>query len=427
MHAMTASRHATGPVEATGRRNMRLLMQLRWLAVAGQAVTILAVHLALDVHLPLRPMIGVLLALIVLNLVTKAALERHHIGNRELFLALLLDMAALSAQLYLSGGVGNPFVSLYLLQVVLGALLLQAWSSWTLVAVAATLFGLLELFAPPLDLPPPFAITLSRPYIVALWVNFLLAAVLLVLFLTRINRNLRDRDAHLAQMRQRAAEEDHIVRMGLLASGAAHELGTPLSSISVILADWKPRSPETREDVAEMQREIARCKEIVRGILVASGELVGEAPGPTTLRSFARKVAAEWDARHPSILRLDDRLGTDQPIVADRALAQVIDNVLDNALEASATAITLTAEHNDGALVLAFRDDGTGFAPDMLDQLGKPYHSSKGHHGRGLGLFLTVNVLRKLGGGVTAANAPEGGARVTLTLPLAALALEAPQ
>src|SRR6185369_11629500 len=110
-------------------------------------------------------------------------------------------------------------------------------------------------------------------------------------FISRINANLRRRDARLAALRQRAAEEDHIVRMGLLASGAAHELGTPLSTISVILSDWRQirsvtRNRELAGDVAEMQAQIERCKSIVSGILMSSGQARGEGTIRTSIRHF---------------------------------------------------------------------------------------------------------------------------------------------
>ena len=108
-------------------------------------------------------------------------------------------------------------------------------------------------------------------------IDLYVAGVLLVIFIARISRNLRSRDAHVADLRRRAAEEDGIVRMGLFASGAAHELGTPLASLSVILADWRrmpelDRSPELADDVAEMEAELARCKAIVTDILHSAGE-----------------------------------------------------------------------------------------------------------------------------------------------------------
>jgi two-component system sensor histidine kinase RegB len=102
----------------------------------------------------------------------------------------------------------------------------------------------------------------------------------------------------------------------------------------------------------------------------------------------------------------------------------MICNVLDNALEASPHWVGLTAAHDGDALTLTIMDAGPGFAPEMLAQFGKPYQSTKGRPGGGLGLFLVVNVARTLGGSVSAMNRPEGGAVVTLTLPLAAITLE---
>lgn len=405
-----------------------LLVQLRWLAVGGQLATILAVEYLLDVRLPLAPMIGTLAGLVALNLVALAVRRRRPVTNAQLFAALLLDVAALTVQLYLSGGAANPFISLYLLQVVLGAVLLEAWSSWTLVALTSAAFAGLAVIAPPLPLPPRFASTLSPSFVLGSWFNFTLAAVLLVLFVTRISRNLRERDAHLAAMRQRAAEEEHIVRMGLLASGAAHELGTPLASISVLLGDWRSEpaiinSPHLAAEVDEMRTEVARCKQILGGVLFAAGEVTGEAPARTTLSRFLDDIVADWSGGDPGRVTIDNRFDGDVPIVADRALAQALTNMLDNAVEASASSIRLTVEQRGEWLMLTLRDDGIGFPPAILAELGKPYRSSKDRKGAGLGLFLATNVLRTLGGTLNARNLPQGGAEVSLCLPLPALAL----
>jgi two-component system sensor histidine kinase RegB len=412
--------------EDAAARNMRLLVLLRWLAVGGQLAAILIVHFGLAIHLPLAPMFVVLAALVMLNIMTWLGHPHWPVTNFQLFGSLACDVVALSVQLYLSGGASNPFVSLYLLQVVMGAVLLHAWSSWALVGLTSAALALVAMTSPPLALPPFLATTLSPIYVIGLWCNFVLAAVLLVLFVTRIAANLRSRDAHLAAMRQRAAEEDHIVRMGLLASGAAHELGTPLSSISVLLGDWKGelairREPRLAAEVDEMQAEVMRCKTIVSGILFAAGEVTGEAPERTTLRRFLSGIVDTWSGN----VAFDDRLGEDRPIVADRALGQALTNLLDNAAEAGANAITLVARLEDTMLVLTVQDDGSGFSPDVLASLGRPYNSNKDRRGAGLGLFLATNVLRTLGGTLQARNRSQGGAETILRLPLASLALEA--
>ncbi|MBS0430654.1 MAG: ATP-binding protein, partial [Proteobacteria bacterium] len=118
-----------------------------------------------------------------------------------------------------------------------------------------------------------------------------------------------------------------------------------------------------------------------------------------------------------------NRFGQDMPAVSDSALKQMVGNVLDNALEASPQGLHFDAAREGDALVLTVTDQGPGFLPAMLRQLGKPYQSSKGRPGGGLGLFLVVNVARTVGGTVSARNRQEGGAEVRITLPLAAIAL----
>lgn len=417
----------TATPEEAARRNLLLLVQLRWLAVLGQLTTILGVHLAFGVKLPLVPMLITVGVLVSLNLAMYPARALRPATNAQVMAGLLVDVTCLTVLLYLSGGATNPFVSLYLLQVVLGAVLLETGSSWALVFLTSTAFAFLALVHRPLPLPPMLATTLSGPFLFALWFNYTLTATLIVQFVTRIARNLRDRDARLAELRQRAAEEEHIVRMGLLASGAAHELGTPLASISVALGDWRAdrkiaKDAQLSAEVADMQAEVARCKSIVAGILFAAGEISGEAPERTTLRRFVTGLVEGWP-RNDSVI-LDYRLGSDLPIVADRALEQSIVNLLDNAVEAGATRIRLSIAQQDQALVLAVRDDGRGFPEAILPRIGDPYNSSKGRQGAGLGLFLAHNVLRTLGGTLTARNCESGGAEVILRVPEAALALE---
>lgn len=408
--------------DKTNKKNLLLLIQLRWLAVGGQVVTILVVHYWLGITLPLMPMAGVILFLVGLNVVS---LLRHRnqseVSNTELFLELLLDVAALTVQLYLSGGAANPFISLYLLQVILGAVLLEAWSTWALVAISSGCFIWLTASYREIAMPHAHGADLFNLHIQGMFICFVLAASLLVLFVTRIQRNLRARDAQ-------SAEEDHIVRMGLLASGAAHELGTPLSTVSVILSDWQrmpmfKADPEIVEELSDMLGQLDRCKAIVSGILASSGAPRGEGTVRTTVNAFLDGLVEEWRSGRPAI-RIDytNAFRPNAPIVSDAALKQVIFNVFDNACEASPAWMGIAVGRQGEDLVIAVSDAGPGFDREMLAEFGKPYRSSKDRPGSGLGLFLVVNVLRKLGGTVTPKNGKNGGASVTLRLPLASLA-----
>ena len=423
---------------ATGHKNMLQLIRLRWIAVFGQIITMLVVILGLKISLPVPHMLEVLACLMAFNIASHLRWhERPLVTNRELFLALLVDVGTLTALLYLTGGASNPFAFLYLLQVIISAVLLEVWSTWTIVAITSICFACLSQFYMPLSLPQDRDNGVFSLYVEGMLICFLLIAALLAVFITRIGSNRRAGDAQLAALRQRAAEEDHIVRMGLLASGAAHELGTPLATLAVILGDWRhmpefSNNPVLLEEIGEMQLQLQRCKTIVSGVLLSAGQARGESSVKTTLNTFLGDIAEEFRCTRPvATFIYENRIEQDMTVAFDSALKQMICNVLDNALEASPRWLSMIAMGIDGELVLEISDHGPGFLPAMLDQLGKPYQSTKGKTGGGLGLFFVVNVARKLGGGVVAYNrnqteaGPDAvGAVVRLTLPLSAISLE---
>lgn len=418
---------------AAGRKNLYQLIQLRWIAVVGQLLTVAFTHYSLNMPLPLQPMLGIVAGMAVFNLLSLLRWRtRGNVSDIELFIVLLVDVAALTAQLYLSGGISNPFVFLYLLQIAVAAMLLRGGFTWSMVLIASACVVLLAERNRPLPLPSNLGNGWENPYVLGLLVCFVLNAALVVVFITRIGNNLRRRDARLAAVRQRAAEEEHIVRMGLLASGAAHELGTPLATVAVILGDWK-RVPALandavlQEEIGMMEAQVQRCKAIVSGILVSAGETRGEHSSQTTVRRFLSTVVEDWRAtRFVDTFVFENHIQDDSPMVADATLEQMVFNVLDNAREASPQWVRMDVEREDDTLKIVVTDQGAGFSAALLDHIGTPYQSTKGRPGSGLGLFLSMNVARTLGGSVVARNRPQGGAEVTITISLAAIGLHDP-
>src|SRR5690606_35536008 len=161
--------------------------------------TIEVVHYGFGIPIPVRSMLAVLAALVLFNIASLLRWRtRREVTNAELLFALLVDVGMLTAQLYLAGGAANPFVFLYLLQVILGAVLLPAWAAWTMVAVTSACFAGLALCAQPLPLRPDHDRGLASPYVLGMLVCFALNAALLVTFIGRIAANLRERDTRLA-------------------------------------------------------------------------------------------------------------------------------------------------------------------------------------------------------------------------------------
>jgi two-component system, sensor histidine kinase RegB len=421
----------TNVLNETGHKNMLHLIHLRWLAVGCQIATILVATWGFGIQLPLFNMLAVMVCLIAFNIGSHLRWhEERVVSNRELFLAMLVDIASLTAQLYFTGGINNPFVFLFLLQVILSAVLLRAESTWLVVAITTLCLAFLSIVNKPLVWPLNSTYKLADLYATGLVICFVLNAALLVIFITRIGRNLRAGDAALASLRQRAAEEEHIVRMGLLASGAAHELGTPLATMSVVLGDWKrmpqfSKDPAMLEEIEEIEGQLLRCKSIVSGILLSAGETRGESSSKTSLNEFFESLVEEWESSRPAqYFEYTNSIDEEFTVAFDSTVKQIVFNVLDNALEVSPNWLRFEVSKNQEQLFLTVADQGPGFRADILEQVGTPYNSSKGRPGGGLGLFLVMNVARTLGGTLTVNNRKEGGAEVVIALPLNAMILQ---
>ena len=421
-----------GLEELAGHRNMQQLVQLRWVAIFGQVVTIGIAQFILGVHLPLPLMLEVLACLVAFNIACQLRWhDQQVVSNRELLLSLCVDILALTLQLYFSGGVTNPFVFLYLMQVVLSAILLTFDAALIILGISIGCVAGLVLFYTPLEIPMNHDLGFSSLYIQGTLVCFTLNAVLLVFFLHRIRSNLRDRDDEISKMNYQAAEERHVIRMALLASGAAHELGTPLATLAVILGDWRrmpefQKNPVLQEEISEMQIQLQRCKTILTGILLSAGEARGESSTRTTMKEFVDSLLEEWKLSR-RVVRVECINGferDDVEIVSDTTIKQMLFNILNNALDASPDWVKLEAFRDNDLLKFIVTDAGTGFSPEMLAQFGNIYQSTKGQLGGGLGLFLVNKVANELGGALSVHNLPTGGAQVLLQIPLSSVQLK---
>ena len=396
---------AAGVENAAGHKNMLQLIQLRWIAVVGQITTIAIVIAGFGIQLPLPHMLKVLACLVAFNIASHLRWhERRVASNGELFLALLVDVGILTAQLYLSGGINNPFAFLFLLQVILSAVLLETWSTWTIVAVTSVCLAGLSLFFEPLALPPDHGSGLSSLYVEGLLICFVLNAALLVFFVTRIGRNLRAGDAQLADLRQRAAEEDHIVRMGLLASGAAHELGTPLATITLVAKEMEKAlgsDPKYGEDVKLLRSQSERCREILKRLTSLSSE--GEAHlSRLPLTSLVEEVTAPHRDFGISIkLRPGERIGPEPVGRRNPGVIYGLGNLVENAVDFARKNVTVRWSWDEAAVTFSIIDDGPGFPPEIIDRIGEPYMSTRqgteAGGGLGLGLFIAKTLLERSG------------------------------
>lgn len=413
----------------TERRNLRLLVRLRWLALTAQTGAILLTHYGLGIPLPVLNLAGVLAMLTAVNLVATLRLRRAGgVPVQALTADILVDVTGLTLLLWLTGGASNPFSGLFMLQAIVAAFLLPPIEAGVVFcATVAAQFWLLG-HGLPLALPMSHDGTPGRfdLHLQGMFLSFFLSAALAVWFILGIRENLRQRDATLAALARQIEEEAIVLRLGLMAGSAAHDLGTPLTSLAVLLDDWNdfgpPEGEELHRQTALMQEAVASCRASLSQMLKAGGQARLEAAGPCDAAAFAAGVAQDWQRGQTGLtVTLDDRRDHPAAILADVLLRRSLANLLDNAREAGATRATLTiatAGATPGAMVsLSVTDNGPGFPPQVLSGAATLGDHEDPARLRGLGLLLAQSALRRLGGGLSLENPPEGGARATITLP----------
>jgi two-component system sensor histidine kinase RegB len=413
---------------------LKLLFWLRAVAIASQIAAIAVAHAVLDGPLPLRELGLAVGALALWNVLSYRSVHTERtVQDGEVVLHLAVDIAVFTAVLYYTGGPTNPFVSLYLVPISLAATSLPARHAWLTAALCGAGYALLWWRSVPL--PPVHARFGSEfdLHLAGMWINFVIAAVLIASFVGRMARLVRQRDGELAAMRETALRDQQVIELGTLAAGTAHELNTPLSTLAILASELD----ETATDPAQKQQLRAMLDEIrvinERLNRIAGGVHAERSAGArhAELKAFLDELLAAWRQAHPAIeLRVafeaagDDKL----PVVVESTIEQAIRNVLDNAAHATLAnggrhidvAIALRGTH----LTLAVKDQGAGLDPAVRDDVGLRAVSTK-EHGLGIGLLLSRAALQRFGGRLELKDAPRGGVEAHIDLPLDELLADA--
>jgi two-component system sensor histidine kinase RegB len=270
----------------------------------------------------------------------------------------------------------------------------------------------------------------TRLHLVGMWLTFVVSAVLMAWFFTRMTASLRERDAQLAAAREEALRDSQVVALGQLAAGAAHELGTPLATMNILAGELERdvRLPaDASEDLALLRQQIAICKEIVGSLTQKAGiERARDDVRLMAVDTWLKGLLVRWRTLWPqATCLLDVQAGAAPPqIMVEATLEQAVSNLLNNAAKISPHGMRLAVAWNAHRLQIVLHDQGPGFPLEILRCGGAeplPAHAQ----GTGIGLWLTRAAVERSGGSLTLENQPGGGV-ATLELPLPPLAAANP-
>jgi two-component system sensor histidine kinase RegB len=402
---------------------LRNLASLRWFAVVGQSITVLlAIHvfgMPIDARM-LWPAIAVLLLFNIWAAGYAARVQR--VAQWQVLAQVAVDVAVLAWLIGWSGGAMNPFTSLFLLPIALAAVALPPrWVVATALLCGAG-YGLSVAFGQPLPHVHGAFGTALDLHLWGMAVNFVISALLVTLFLTRLARGLRKRETELARLREQFAHNQGIVALATHAASVAHELNTPLGALTLLVEEQldQQRVGETarREDLQTMAMLVNDCRDRVRELArPASGAIDG-----STLTESIDRIVERWQLLRPSITLTRSGVIEDRPgALLDPGIGHLLQALLNNAADASEAAgdvrVSLAVQTIDRALCGEVRDYGRGVDADRPLLPRRLFDSSK-TEGLGVGLALSHATVERLHGSLTIGDALDGGTRVSFKLPL---------
>ena len=431
-------RFAQSPHES--RLRMQTIVKLRWFGVGGQLVTVAGVRWGLGFDLPVGPCLALIAISAWVNVFLRVRYPaRFRLTNTFATTLLAFDILELAALLFLTGGLGNPFTFLLVAPVTVSAATLPARNTVFLGLLAlASALGLIEVHLP-LPWTTAQAFALPRLYKLGVLASIASGMIFLVLYAARLSKEARLMSTALAATEHVLAREQRLHALDGLAAAAAHELGTPLATISVVTKELERDAagyPGIREDVALLRSQAERCREILRKLTKSPSEqdphhvslpvtqLLHEAAAPYLMLPSRIVISATPTdgAMHGGLL---EPIGERRP-----GVIYGLGNLIENAADFAKSRVDVAARWDDREVLVSVIDDGPGFSAEIIDTLGDPYvttraqgsrsgRSGKEASGLGLGFFIAKTLLERSGAKLSFANreAPASGAIVRIAWP----------
>ena len=406
------------------------ILRLRWLAALGQLTAIFVVARGLEFDVPAIPCIAIIGVSALLNLALQIAFNPMQRLEPVYAAALLaLNIVELAALLFLTGGLQNPFSFLFLGPVLISATVLPIRMTVAIGLIAVACASALVYFHLPLPWDSDDPLVLPPIYLFGVWLSIVLAIGVTSLYAFQATEEARKLSDALAATELVLTREQHLTQIDGLAAAAAHELGTPLSTIFLISRELEKSvegNGHLAADLKTLREQAQRCRDILAKItqLSSSGAPFDHMPLSTLIEET---VAPHRDFGVAIKVRLAVA-ATREPVGArNPAILYGVGNILENAVDFARTTVEVNAWWNAETVEIIISDDGPGIAPDMLKRIGEPYLSRRRsadeakseHTGLGLGVFIARTLLERTGAKVTFTNRtfPDHGAVVQIVWP----------
>ncbi len=431
------------------RLRLQTIVRLRWIAVVGQTITVLTVYWGLGFVIPIIACLMVISLSGFLNIILSLQLpeeEQVHTGSASNM--LLYDTLQLTALLYLTGGMQNPFAFLFAVPVTVAASTQPRRVTFSIGGLALICATALAVFHLPLPWYPDQEFQLPLLYVLGNWATVVLCAAFMGYYAWQIAKEADQMSVALVATESILAREHRLSALDGLAAAAAHELGTPLSTITVVAKELMrglPKGSPLMEDAELLQSQAQRCRQILSRLTSQAGasdlhfdraplsQILAEVVEP--YRILGPEI--EIDAKAMDDIELD-KTAQQEPVTArNPGVLYGLGNLVENAVDFASSKVDVQARWSDDTVTVTISDDGPGLQSGVIKRLGEPFVTTRAadgaelegegeHVGLGLGFFIAKTLLERSGAEVDLRNkrAPEAGAVVELIWPRDALDLK---
>jgi two-component system sensor histidine kinase RegB len=414
------------------RQGLQRLLLLRSFVAASGLISFLLFQTLTNLQGPVTFILGIVLTIFASVIFGLWRLRTASlISNAEVFGHLLFDGFFLVVLLLNTGGASNPLISYLLVLLAVTATLLPKpyVNSFAISSIAIYTFFIILDFQS--DNQPDMKAEGQEMnfqlHLIGMWVIFVVSAILISVFITRMASMIKVTDATLATARENEIRNEQLVAIGTLAAGTAHALGTPLSTMAVLLTELdrsdlsKMNIEDVKEDISLLKQQVTRCKNSLGELTRYYNRDRNESNLPVLLSVFSAEIKDYVINIHPtSDINFSTSYAPNIKIASDLSLKHAIINLIENSIKAANKEVQVKfsiPEPISGQLEIAISDDGPGIPPEVLEKVGEPFISMR-KETMGIGIFLANAAVQKLNGTIELFNLKQGGAKTLIKLPL---------
>ena len=416
---------------AASQHNLKRLLLIRLIVFACQLVALIYARVILELSLSYFAILVVLALVVGVNgLVIYRARRQTSISDKEFLCHLLFDVLALSLLLYLSGGANNPFVSFFLVPITISAAILPWTFTWAVAGISLAAYTLLLFYYQPLPALMPADMDMHGGesqltlHVVGMWFNFLASAVLITWFVVKMAAEIRTQEESLNHYREENLRNEQILAVATQAAGTAHELGTPLNTMDLLVDEMTedyPGNQALQKDLETLSMQLDACKRSLKDLVSRANLKEGGTARPGSVNDFIEQITEQWSLLRPeTTLAVSITSAGESPVVmVDATLQQAIVNMLNNAADASPDKVDLEAGWHESSWFIRIRDYGEGIHEEVVPYLGSAIVTDK-EKGMGVGMILSQASINRMGGRIHILSHPEQGTITEIVLPLEA-------